>query len=1547
MPVQSGKRRGREERVRKARELTYMFLHKPRTSIRVKRYHYLVPSTLRARFVVRRRKEICLLVYVLEVRSITNMATPVVNVDPVLLNRNNDDADIFYDAMSDFSMCGIEADYDEDDAVAAGDGEKAVNAAAQGVNALDFEGSVIMAYLKALQVQLKKEFHEKKQVVVMDRWIIKELERFKYVLPCHRADFYCRKLGIKFHEFAYYKDVHVWLPHSQWGTQFMPPCPNCKCASHVRQYSFPEWPARRVFTQTGHYYIMTRRFACDVCCQAAADIEKKADKPSQTFMGWDSRSLPHMAYGRGERFPAHLSHRSGIDKKMMHLLRALLNRGIRPGTFADIITELHSIEYFEQMIDREYRLASGEAEKAAEASVEKGVLFSDFGDRRRYNGAIPTGRYFQDLFVNFGKSIGNFLENEANKWPVDGLCIDTSYYITKILCRYHGKKVFDGLFSGTSTNIGHVRIQSYVQGEGHDQARPLLNNFTATQRTYGHPFPRHVFSDMPARDESLIHETIPSVKEYQDVLDSMAALQLDDEVDTVMEDDSPQPLSTPTLSPEDQMAMIRITDTLESTSNFATALLASKSDAVPLMGKVVLSLDTECDTTRNARGDINWSGAPELLQIGFSEDGVKKAWLIPLQRMASKIPPALKTFLTCPKFEFVGVNVGHDVKALEKKYKTALEINIVSLGVLARERGAVLDGRVSLKNLSKIVLKENMEKDMNVRCSKWSKATLKKDDDLSTRQRIYSAMDVIKPLEIHEKLLLLPDLHTRLDWSAAIVGMEVDIFPATGSIAAVSVCAVGVIKSITPGTNWIVPDGLATNQKQRRLSQKEQTLIVTLQKVYAAGLKIPYVTRCDDRRGVTLGDLASVHSGPFDVLLSARNLSKHLPDRSKLSAPILFGDQLKAAAPHAADSTDCVEDGATEQQKRKGVINPYPRKKKATSSLDTSNEIIDADIDEQDNVLEDVLQETIDIAEEAGTNRGFDYALLDLNEADLQWISVCLSSDSPLHELAESITCDKLDKPPKKIYDKFKATQGDGYHGMSRPKVPVMHSLKKAFYIALMEAWYTWEPEKFGAIVEKLSTEGKSKKEIENIYIFNTSTFLACCPRVVPPPSILYWRLRAVFAFYGTKVCPHTSKPLFNDLAWAKVNNLLKEVLDGYYSDIPGIAYYRYRINEKGEQMFNSLGFAMIECWRGTSDTEAVHRQIRVGYRSWTIGVELSHRLLTEFCHRYNQKLFERRIVGFPKIGHFNTWLLDLSQNLIGYNHGICFCPNWSNASAFETTDEKRGVVPLHSKELGEAINRQAELLRKRENTKKTKRKECFDNTMTRDQKFLAERTGLGMPCLPFYGEAENKLFNQLMMDRSGNFDANDLCLEWTKHCDAKCIFPKLPFYMRSHHTGWKRNRAARQQVETMSFQAGAERLKKINRQSATSMTQPVVDAPLAMGNNSVATAPLHVGIGVPITGGGGLVIGGISVAAVVAPKPPAITMRQQGERGADTHLRTPRKCVVCSQTTCPGKMNKDRCSNFCSVCRGLTCPGKLVPLACTSLLDTNTDGSPINSAFI
>lgn len=192
-------------------------------------------------------------------------------------------------------------------------------------------------------------------------------------------------------------------------------------------------------------------------------------------------------------------------------------------------------------------------------------------------------------------------------------------------------------------------------------------------------------------------------------------------------------------------------------------------------------------------------------------------------------------------------------------------------------------------------------------------------------------------------------------------------------------------------------------------------------------------------------------------------------------------------------------------------------------------------------------------------------------------------------------------------------------------------------------------------------------------------------PRAVPPPPIHYRRVRAVYALFGA-MKDETGKPLFNDTAWKKARGVLKEILAGHAADLPNVEYYHQRLNKKGEPAVDADGLPLIDCKRGSNDVELVHKNLTSTWGEWVAGVEMSDCLLAEFRHRYNHHQSERRRLGFPKVGHYDTWLLDSLQLLVEANHGVLLYPNWSNTSNFKPTAEGFGTVPLHSAQLGAAI---------------------------------------------------------------------------------------------------------------------------------------------------------------------------------------------------------------------------------------------------------------------
>jgi hypothetical protein len=364
----------------------------------------------------------------------------------------------------------------------------------------------------------------------------------------------------------------------------------------------------------------------------------------------------------------------------------------------------------------------------------------------------------------------------------------------------------------------------------------------------------------------------------------------------------------------------------------------------------------------------------------------------------------------------------------------------------------------------------------------------------------------------------------------------------------------------------------------------------------------------------------------------------------------------------------------------------------------------------------------------------------------------------------------KLQKPPDKIVDCFRSVLGDPWHYMDRPKVPVKHEFKKAYFVALSEAWFAWEPIKLEKVRKKLLESGMTEKEVESKMYFDTDFFLNSVPRVVLPPSQLYWRIRIVFATFGSKMDSESGKPLFNDRAWKKANNVLKEILKGYASDPPGVALYLKRLDRNGEPMTNKFDLEQYYCLRGTGLTEVHHKQMVQSIGTWSTGIEMSDAVRQEHRHRYNHRMAERRRASFPKIGHFDTWRIDALQLLVEYNHNVQIYPTWSNTADFNDTSESFGTVPLQCNDLTDAVD----------NLIIT---EAVLSKLSREQKYLANQQKVTLPFTPVVTREERQAYKKMLLDIPGIAkDMDDWALRWLEYVDGSTIFPKLPVYLRNYH---------------------------------------------------------------------------------------------------------------------------------------------------------------------
>ncbi len=315
---------------------------------------------------------------------------------------------------------------------------------------------------------------------------------------------------------------------------------------------------------------------------------------------------------------------------------------------------------------------------------------------------------------------------------------------------------------------------------------------------------------------------------------------------------------------------------------------------------------------------------------------------------------------------------------------------------------------------------------------------------------------------------------------------------------------------------------------------------------------------------------------------------------------------------------------------------------------------------------------------------------------------------------------------------------------------------------------------------------------------FDPKFFLHRVERSVPPPDILYWRVRAVFVTFGNRKDAKTDSPLFrNKKMWNRAKNILVEIKNGYYSDPPGTEFYSHIIKDDGSIKTDKYGIKLLRSSHGTNSVENTHRQYSTTFRFRT-GIEMADCLLEERRHRQNQNIACECFESYPDVGHFDTWLIDKLQNLLEHNHGKRLYDDWISASDFQKTPESFNMVALHSKELADALN-------------EVKLQEGVKESYTDGMKYLCEAMGTKVPFLPVHGEKEYKLFATLVFESSGSFDGEGMALQWMKHVDGVEIFPKLPAHLRTHLQRHDHNLRVRR--ATREMKATVEQLRQLNNQ--------------------------------------------------------------------------------------------------------------------------------------
>ena len=1332
-------------------------------------------------------------------------------------------------------------------------------------------------YLKAVHNRLQVELNGR-QGQLVDPWLLRFLKSNDWTIMTTQAKFICCKLGLSFGEPAYYRKIIIWLPDIRF--QENPPCPNgCgqqSCHFHCwRENHY----GRLIVDFYGHYFVISRRYICMNCKSEAdqankmnqkveelsqkaqengvtIDIQQRLEVPSYTFMAWNMRSVELLPDGLGDYFPAFLTYKAGVDLSVIDFMRPLFSIGIRAEQFRDLMLELATKRHHREWKKREQIIARRKRQGSVD-QVGNSTMFGQFGDKYTYGGYVPSANYFGFVFKRYMKSIKPHLDTEVKKRGARFLRWDVSYKEAKKLCRYRGASVFKGLVTATN-ELGEMRMQFHVVTDGHDQMVNALAEFRNTVLQYGQEMPQITFTDKPSDDYAFFRTHLNSLVESEDSVNAKYSKTLN------------FPTGIPSCEIDlDELQYLEHADEIDTVIfSMIKHLKENRNSCCQVLG-----LDEEHEYGSKIEYPPNGRDKIGVLQLAYEHSpGNFRAIVIKCYHF-DKLPNSLLELFQDSDFSYTGSRVKGDIARIGEDFActniTAM-MQFHELAHMAKDRGVIDDARTGLKKLVLLTLNEDMSKDDSVRSSKWSR------EKLTDEQKMYAALDAIKSLEVYKRLSGMVCYSNRLTSAEATNGAKVDIIAPRGKVGSEGMGVIAAVGTVVDGNVADLPQELQI----RKVSMRHPTRIVEISKVFAPSLIIPGYKIDVERAGTSTGSKSQKKKRQNVVL---GDFKLNLPFRLELPLTMLK---------HHNPSVD----------QRLSI--PMPRVEANRGGA----------VSEKNPPIWSLRRES----EDDGMLKESESFAAELTTTEMAEIRLCMAVAE--EQRAESDLGGKLDAPPSRIVDIFHSVLGDPWHYIDRPDVPVNHEIKKSYYVAFTEAWFAWNPTYLERVKTAMRQSGISDDEITAKMYYNIDFFVACCPRVVLPPSKLYWRVRAVFATYGIKVDSKSKKPLFNDRAWKKANNILKEILKGYASDPPGVPMYIERVDRNGDTKQNKYGLPLFFCLRGTGLTEAVHKQMLQSIGSSSMGIEMSDCVHLEHRHRYNHRVAERKRPCFPLIGHYDTWLVDAIQILVEHNHNVLVYATWSNGQDWAETPETFGTIPLQMGELTNAI-----------------RALTIAPTLTPEQKYLAAQQGVPVPFTPLVYREEKALFRKLVLENQEYLkDMDALALRFVKGVDGKKIFPKLAVYLRNYRETYLQN--CHRENAVKGIDAEVRRLKEFNKQTSpeTAFDLPTdndddhdhsPDNGVADNNDRndaaaempcephwpepIQAPPLplapRVNTNVPIAARPASIVGGMQIGLVA----PTASKRKRGERGKDKNQRKEKSCKRCKKWNgnnayqCNGKISR------------------------------------------
>ncbi|CAN0551098.1 unnamed protein product, partial [Ectocarpus sp. 12 AP-2014] len=260
------------------------------------------------------------------------------------------------------------------------------------------------------------------------------------------------------------KPLFAWIPEYLFPELALAgiPCPRCGKRGSPDGWN-PKGP-RRVFMEEDVGYIIGFRYKCERCVEYNGTVEESEEGPT-SFNAWDVGCLDRLPDYVSKEFPFILTHRSGIDIRLVDRLADDLVHGKDFSAAAKYIRQAHTTKF---MVNQLKYVSLADARRSSRVSLFGAApvpeKFGSFDDTEKYSGAVPSDYYLRDVWRTYFSELP-VLEVEGVKWT-------RKDYLHRVHQRWDGT-VLAGDASFKFAKI--IRLGATAHGE---RTRPVHGIFT-------------------------------------------------------------------------------------------------------------------------------------------------------------------------------------------------------------------------------------------------------------------------------------------------------------------------------------------------------------------------------------------------------------------------------------------------------------------------------------------------------------------------------------------------------------------------------------------------------------------------------------------------------------------------------------------------------------------------------------------------------------------------------------------------------------------------------------------------------------------------------------------------------------------------------------------------------------------------------------------------------------------------------------------------------------------------------------------------------------